>query len=131
MLRGIAGVIAGLVAAWLPVALTEVVNRHLWPPPAGVDMRERSEMFRYVATLPTAAFVLVLGGWLVGTLLGAWLAAKIGRSPVPAYILGAILVTAGIVNTIVIPQPHWFSAISFVIYIGGTLAGARAGRITS
>src|SRR5215472_10632822 len=112
MLRGIAGVIVGLIATWLPVALMEVITHHTWPPPAGLDMRQRSDMFRYVATLPAAAFALVLIGWLVGTLLGTWLAAKIGRSPTPAYILGAILVAAGIFNFIVIPQPHWFSAIS-------------------
>jgi len=127
MLRGIGGVIAGLVAAWLPIVLVESVAHHLYPPPVALNMYARTDMFRYVQTLPATAFVLVLAGWLAGTVLGTWLAARIGRSAVPAYILGAILFVAGIVNSIVIPQPLWFSIASFVIYIGGTAAGARVG----
>ena len=131
MLRRIGAVIAGLIAAWLPIGFTETINRHLYPPPPGLDMHSRADIFRYVGTLPTTAFVLVLAGWLVGTFLGTWVAAKIARSAIPAYILGAILLAAGIFNTIAIPQPVWFSIASFLIYIGGTVAGARAGAPTS
>jgi uncharacterized protein YqfA (UPF0365 family) len=45
-----------------------------------------------------------------------------------AYVVGALLLIAGIVNSIVIPQQVWFSAVSFVIYVGGPLLGARLGH---
>ena len=127
MLRRIGAVVLGLIAAWLPIALVEAFTHHLYPPPPGLNMHARTDVFRYVGTLPTPAFILVLGGWLVGTFLGTWLAAKIARSAIPAYILGAILLAAGIFNSIAIPQPLWFSIASFAIYIGGTAAGARVG----
>ena len=47
--------------------------------------------------------------------------------PVPGYIVGALLLCAGIANAFLIPQPIWFSIASIVIYISATWVGARAG----
>lgn len=69
--------------------------------------------------------MLVLAGWFVGTLLGTFIAAKIGQSRLPAYIVGAFLLAAGIANSIMIPQPIWFSALSFIIFIAVPFGGTR------
>ncbi len=122
-MRAVLGVIAGFVAAFVCVQGAEMFVHHLYPFPPGADMHDMPTIKAFVATLPVKAFVLVLGGWLVGTLLGTFLAAKIARSRVPGYVLGAILLCLGIVNSIIIPQPPWFTAASIVVYIAGTLAG--------
>ena len=127
MLRKIGGVVAGLLIAFVLVEAAELIVHQLYPPPPGTNMKDFNEVKKFVSTLPTAALVLVLTGWLIGTFAGTFAAARIGRSAAPGYIVGGILLAAGIVNAVVIPQPVWFSAVSFVIYIAMTIAGAKLG----
>jgi hypothetical protein len=122
-MRGVLGVIVGLVVAFVCVQAAEMITHQLYPFPPGADMHDMATIKKFVATLPTTALVLVLSGWLVGTLLGTFVAAKIGRSRVPAYVLGVLLLCGGIANSFVIPQPVWFTAVSIVIFIAATFAG--------
>jgi hypothetical protein len=71
--------------------------------------------------------LIVLTGWLIATFVATWLAARIAGTPITGYIVGALLLCAGIANAFIIPQPVWFSIASIVIYIGATWVGARAG----
>ncbi|HYS54550.1 MAG TPA: hypothetical protein VER58_12400 [Thermoanaerobaculia bacterium] len=126
--RRIGATILGIIVAALIVQCAELIVHFLYPPPPGYNMRNMDEVKKFVAALPALAMVVVLIGWLIGTLAGTFLGAKIGRSRVPAYIIGALLFLGGIANATMIPQPVWFSVASFVIYIGGTIAGAMLGR---
>ena len=127
MLRGIGGVVVGIIAWIVIVQVGEFVVHRLYPPPPGYNMRDMEQGKRYVATLPATAMVIVLVGQVVGTLGGAFSAAKIGRSRVPAYVIGALLLVAGVVSTFVIPQPLWFVVLELAGYIGATILGARLG----
>lgn len=130
MLRKIGGVLGGLALAFIVVQAVETIVHVMYPPPPGTDMRNVAAVKAFVATLPLTAFLLVLFGWLVGTFAGTSAAAKIGRSSVPAYIVGALLLCAGIANAMMIPQPLWFSIASIAIYIVMTFAGAQLAAIT-
>ncbi|HSP14170.1 MAG TPA: hypothetical protein VLV78_05405 [Thermoanaerobaculia bacterium] len=127
MWRRIGAFVAGLAIAFLLVEAAELGVHQLYPAPPGTNMSDMKAVKAYVGTLPPAAFVLVLAGWLVGTVAGTFAATRIARNPAPAYVLGALLLAAGIANAISIPQPLWFSIVSFVIYVAGTIAGARLG----
>ena len=126
-LRYAGAVIAGLIAAFVLVAGAEGIVHVLYPPPSGINMEDFEQVKQFVAALPLTALVLVLGGWLIGTFVATWLAAKIAHNPLAGYVAGALLLAAGVVNAIRIPQPVWFSIASFVIYIGATMIGARSG----
>lgn len=128
-LRHIGAVIAGLIAAFVLVASAEAIVHVLYPPPPAANMEDFEQVKRFVASLPLPAYLLVLTGWLIGTFVATWLAAKIAQNPIAGYIAGAILFALGVVNAIKIPQPVWFSIVSFVIYVGATILGARAGSI--
>lgn len=130
MLRKIIGVLLGLVVALVLVQLSEMLVHRFYPPPSGVDMHDFSEIKKYVAALPVTALLLVLSGHLMGTLAGTFAAARVGRSAVPGYVLGAFMLAAGVANAFVFPQPLWFSAATFVICIVMTLAGTRIGAPT-
>lgn len=130
-LRYAGGVIAGLIVAFALVAGAEGIVHVLYPPPSGTNMDDFEQVKKFVAALPVPAYFLVLTGWLIGTFVATWLAAKIARSPIAGYIVGLILLALGAFNAIKIPQPMWFSIASFVIYIGATIVGARAGAKTS
>ncbi len=127
MLRNIGGVIAGLIAAWLLVSIAEMGAHKLYPPPRGMDMTDFNQVKQFVASLPVSALLVVLAGWLVGTFFGTWLAARIAQRRIAAYVVGGLLLAAGIANSVLIPQPVWFSALSFMVYIAMTLVGARVG----
>ena len=128
VLRSIAAVIAGLVVAFVFVQAAETITHRLYPFPPGSDMHDMATIKKFVSTLPAPAFAIVLGGWFVGTLLGTFAAAKIGRSRIPAYVVGVLLLAGGIMNSVMIPQPVWFSAFSFLIYILAIVAGVKVGQ---
>ncbi|HEX9162199.1 MAG TPA: hypothetical protein VF980_10880 [Thermoanaerobaculia bacterium] len=127
MLRRIGGVLAGFVIAFVIVQVSEVGVHAMNPPSPAIDMHSMKGIKAYVAALPLSAFVLVLAGWCVATVAGTYAAARIARTRGAAYVVGAILFAAGVYNSFAIPQPAWFSTISLIIYVLGTLAGARLG----
>ncbi|MDP9362165.1 MAG: hypothetical protein M3P29_12015 [Acidobacteriota bacterium] len=125
--RYVGAVIAGLIVAFLVVAGAEGIAHKIYPPPPGTDMHDMNQVKAFVATLPLSALLVVLAGWLIATFVATWLATKIARNPIAGYVVGALLLCAGIANAFMIPQPVWFSIVSFVIYIGATIIGSRAG----
>ncbi|MGH9423915.1 MAG: hypothetical protein ACRD3J_28320 [Thermoanaerobaculia bacterium] len=125
--RGIGAVIAGLIVSFLIVFGAEAISHKIYPPPPGMSMKDMDQVKAFVATLPLSVLLIVLAGHLIGTFAGTWTAAKIARSAIAPYVLGALLLCAGIANAVMIPQPVWCSIATFVIYIGATWAGARAG----
>ncbi|MEA2339869.1 MAG: hypothetical protein QOE82_3876 [Thermoanaerobaculia bacterium] len=127
ILRRIGAVIVGLIVAFLLVYAAEGIAHKIYPPPAGMNDRDMTQVKAYIATMPLTPMLVVLGGWMIATFVATWLAARIAGTPVPGYIVGAILLCLGIANAFIIPQPIWFSIASIVIYIGATWVGARAG----
>jgi hypothetical protein len=127
ILRRVGAVIAGMIIAFLLVAGAEGIAHMIYPPPPGMNNQNMNQVKAYIATLPLSAMLVVLTGWLIATFVATWLAARIAGTPVPGYIVGALLLCAGIANAFLIPQPVWFSIASIVIYIGATWVGARAG----
>lgn len=125
VLRGVLGFIAGLFVAWCFVFGAEALTHRLYPFPPHSDMRDLTTIKNFVDTLPIAAFIIVLAGWFIATLLGTFVAAWIGQSRIPAIIVAVLLLFAGIVNAKVIPQPVWFTATSIAIYLLVPLAGIR------
>lgn len=122
-MRAVLGVVVGAIVAFVCVQAVEMFVHQLYPFPPGADMKDMATIKTFVATLPLTALVLVLGGWLVGTLLGTFVAAKIGRSRLPAYIVGVLLLCGGIANSFIIPQPVWFTAVSILIFLAVPFAG--------
>jgi hypothetical protein len=128
ILRRVGAVIAGLIVAVVLVEGAEAIVHLKNPFPPAMDHHDMAQIKKFVSTLPADALLLVLAGWLLGTIAGTFTAAKIAGTRVPGYVLGAILLAGGIANSIIIPQPLWFSIVSFVIYIGGTFAGVALAR---
>jgi hypothetical protein len=127
IVRGIGAVIAGMIVSFLLVLGAEAISHRIYPPPPGMNMQDMAKVKAYVATLPMSVLLIVLTGHLIATFVATWTAAKIARGPIAGFIVGALLLAAGIVNAFMIPQPVWFSIASFVIYISATWAGVRAG----
>ena len=129
VLRRIAAVIVGLIIAAVLVQLAEIAVHAMHPFPPGLNEHDFNQVKKYVSTLPIDALLVVLAGWLLGTIAGTFTAAKIGATRTTAYILGAILFCLGMVNAVIIPQPLWFTIASLVIYAGGAVVGGRLGGL--
>ena len=127
MLRRIGGFFAGLIIAFVIVQIAEMGVHSMHPFPPGMNTKDFNEIKKFVATLPVSAFILVLTGWLVGTFAGTFTAARLSRTATSGYVLTAVLFGAGVLNSIIIPQPMWFSIVSYIIYLVAGIAGTRLG----
>jgi len=130
VVRSIGAVIVGFVVASLVMALIEFVNGHVLYPELGKaaeGMTDREAIRALMASAPVGAFLMVLFGWALGSLVGGFLAAWIGWSaPVAnALVLGGLLTLAGIANNLMLPPPGWFWILSLVVLLPAAYAGAR------
>ena len=130
VLRSILAVIAGFIAASVVMMVIESINGHILYPEMGKmaeGMRDREAIRTLLATAPVGAFLVVLFGWSLGSLVGGFLAVWISRdrTPVHALVLGGLLTLAGILNNLMIPPPIWFWIPTLVVFLPAAWAGAR------
>lgn len=130
VVRSILAVIAGFVAASLIMVVVETVNGHVLYPELGKmaeGMTDREEIRALMASAPVGAFLVVLLGWVLGSLVGGLLAAWIGwHAPVAhALALGGCLTLAGIANNLMLSPPRWFWIVSLIVFLPAVYAGAR------
>lgn len=128
--RSVLAVIAGFVAASAVMMLIESANGRVLYPELGKmaeGMTDREAIRALLANAPVGAFLVVLVGWALGSLVGGFLAAWIARNaPVGhALVLGGLLTLAGIANNLMIPPPGWFWIPSLAVFLPAAYAGAR------
>jgi hypothetical protein len=110
MIRNILAVVAGLAVGMAFNMAIIMANAYvLFPMPAGMDMADPEQMNAYVATLPFAAFLVVLVAHLGQSFFGGWTAARLaGSQPLPlAMIVGVLSLLGGIMNMMTIHGPTW------------------------
>jgi hypothetical protein len=126
--RGVVGIILGLLLAFAITFAVEAVNARIYPPPPGVDLANPESVKAMMAVMPRAALMVVLAGWFVGALLGTALAARFARpAGWPPLAVGILLLAAAVMNMYVIPHPVWFWVVGVAIYPVATWRGARLG----
>ncbi len=128
-LRYIAAWIAGFVAGFLFIALGSYVSGLIFPAPQDLDTKDYEALVNFIQTLPPSALFLMLfvqasGAFIAGLVCSFitgrfWLLGQIG--------LGALFLTGGILNSVVIPHPWWFTVADLLLYLPATFAGAAIG----
>lgn len=129
--RQILGVIAGVVVGGLVVFLVELVGHSLFPPPPGTDLSNPEDVKRLISLLPVGALLMVLVGWLIGSLAGAWTANRIARTSMAGWIVAALFILLTAYNFTVIPHPTWMIAAGIAIplfsaWIAAWMTGPKA-----
>jgi hypothetical protein len=129
IVRSIIAVIVGFVAASLVMVLIEFLNGHVFYPEMGKaaeGLTDREAIRALMASAPTGAFLVPLAGWVLGSLVGGFLAAWIGSSApmANALALAGLLTAAGIANNLMLPPPTWFWIVSVVVFFPAAYAGA-------
>jgi uncharacterized protein YacL len=134
ILRSVGAVLLGAIVAGVLIACLEFLGSKIFPLPPGTDPMDMEAVKAAMANVPVGALLLVLFGWFVGTAAGAWIAARVaGRAPMAhGLIVGALLLTGGIANMLMLPHPSWFWVLAVAVfavaaYLGARLAAGGAG----
>ena len=130
MIRSFFAVISGLFAMMIVITFTQIANVKLfYPPPASLDFNDKVAVAAYAQSMPWQAMAVVVLGWLLGTYIGATVAARISKDHVMAcaLIIGALDVVLTAFNALSIPHPTWALAMGLLLPIPlAWLAGKQA-----
>lgn len=129
-LWGLLAVVVGLVIGNVVNGALIMVSGTIIPPPAGADVTTVEGLKAAMPLFEPKHFIIPFLAHALGTLVGAFVAGLIapGRSIVPAAVVGAFFLLAGIANVILLPAPLWFSITDLVLayvpmaWLGQTLA---------
>lgn len=130
--RAILAVVAGCVLSVLVVAGLEALGHQIYPPPAGVDLRDPAAMRTVIARMPAGAFVILVSGWILGAGLGAWLATRLSGTGKawPGGVVGGVTLAATVINLFTIPHPVWVVVAALIGIPLAAWVGIRFGQTT-
>lgn len=136
MIRNIAATAAGLVTAFVMIALIEKLGHIIYPPPPELDFTDMEAIRPYIASLPLLALLMPIFAYFLGAFSGTLLACYAGtaRPIIFAAVIGLFVLAGTIANLIWIPHPHWFSVLAVVVVVAGAWLAmqlANAGRASS
>ena len=134
VLRSIAAVVLGFVAASPVMMIVEAINGRVLCPElakAAEGVTDRAAIRALFAGAPTGALLVVIAGWILGSFLGGWVAARVaGRAGLGhGLALGLLLTLAGIANNLMLPPPLWFWVAGLVVMLPAAWAGAKLARV--
>lgn len=124
--RNILAIISGLLLGSLVNSLLVALGPLLIPVPAGLDTASMEGLQRSIHLLPAASFVFPWLAHAVGTVCGAFVAARlaVGRGLWPALSIGAFFLAGGIAMVLFVGGPAWFTALDLgLAYIPMALLG--------
>lgn len=135
ILAVIAGVVVGSFVNMVLVNLGPVV----FPLPEGADMSTMENMRESMQIFSPANFVFPFLGHALGTLVGAFIAAKFAASHSVkfAICIGVIFLAGGIAAVSMLGGPLWFKVADLLLayipmsLVGATLAGGQKSSIKS
>ncbi len=130
-IRNILAVIAGLLAGSILNGAIVSLNGKLIALPEGADITTMEGLARSLPLFRPVHFLLPFLGHALGTLGGAWLAAKLAASGKMgrALIVGVFFLCGGIYMIVEMPgAPLWFSLCDIILaYLPMAWAGGRLG----
>jgi MFS family permease len=130
ILRIVSAVVAGIVSGGLTVAVVEVINSLVFPPPTELDLTDHAALMKWMQTLPVTAFVVVVIGWM----LGGFVATYVGRRVAPDRMVQSgiiplvVFLAATVMNLFTISHPWWMWPVGLVLVLLGGGFGLVASR---
>jgi len=134
-LRNILALVAGVVIGGIVNMAIVMVSATVIPPPAGANLTTAEGLKASIHQMEPKHFLMPFLAHALGTLVGAFIAAKIGASRhlLLALIVGGFFLVGGVSAVMMLPSPAWFTATDLVGaylpmgYLGGWLA-QKAGK---
>lgn len=131
ILRNTLAVIAGLIVGGLVNSGIIMLSSFLIPPPEGVDPNDIESIKANVELYDVKHFVVPFLAHALGTLIGAFIAVKIGisRYKILAYIIAGLFMIGGLMMAFMLPEFYLFSIVDLSLayfpmaVLGWSLAG--------
>ena len=133
ILRNILAVIAGLLVGSAVNMAIIILGPMVIPPPEGIDLSDSDKFAENLKLLEPANFIAPWLAHALGTLVGAFIAAKVAASHKMKFALGigVFFLGCGIVMVAMFGGPIWFTVLDLtgaylpMGYLGGMLGGAK------
>ena len=127
LVRGIGAGIAGVLAAFVTVAVVEAASHALLPRGAAPSAADRQAIAAYIAAMPVGAFLGIAFAWALAVLVGTWVAVAIARRRPRLYagIVGGLIALSAVLNFVLVPHPAWFVAVGLAAVLVATFVAAR------
>lgn len=128
--KNIVAVVIGIViGSTINMALISI-SSSIIPPPEGADITTIEGLKASIHLFKPINFIFPFLAHALGTLTGAFLAAKLAASHHMkfAYGIGFFFLLGGIANVFMLPAPMWFNVLDLVLaylpmaYLGGKMA---------
>ena len=110
MIRNAVAVMTGyIVGSVINMALIQLKILVLFPPAEGIDVGDIVQFNRYIATLPTEAFLFIIAAHLSQSFVGAWITARLSSSHtmILAMGIGVLSLAGGIMSMTMTEGPAW------------------------
>jgi hypothetical protein len=132
MIRSALVLLAGVVAALFVVILMDTMAGNIWALPAGTDPNNPDSMRQAVATLPVAAFLLLLVGWVLASGIGSYVAARLAMHSRATHglIVALFVLVATVGNLAKFPHPAWLWVASIILIPAAGWAATKLVRPT-
>jgi hypothetical protein len=133
MKRNILSVVVGLATAIIIFLIAETINGNLHPAPPTLDYKDTIAVKAFYENQPLSLWLLVLAGWIIGSLLCGFLIkliSKSGNKKLP-IIAGCILTLSAVANFFSLPHPTWFIVVGLLAFIPSTLLGHNLYKLKS
>lgn len=133
IMRNLLAVIAGLVVGIVVNMAIITVGPMVIPPPTGVDMSDMDKFAENIKLLEPANFIAPWLAHALGTLVGAFTAAKVADAHKMKFALGigVFFLLGGIMMVSMVGGPVWFAVLDLIGaylpmgFLGGMLGGAK------
>ena len=116
IVKNILAIIAGIIVGSAVNMGLIIISGSIIPPPEGVDPADMESLKSSMHLFEAKHFIMPFLAHALGTLVGAWAAARIAtnRQFTFAMIIGLFFLLGGIVNSIQIPAPSWFIGVDLI-----------------
>ncbi|POS00691.1 hypothetical protein Q361_1304 [Flavobacterium croceum DSM 17960] len=133
MKRNILSVVVGLATAIITFLIAETINGNLHPAPTTLDYKNTIAIRAFYENQPISLWLLVLAGWIIGSLLCGFLIKLISKSDNKKLpiIAGCILTLSAVANFFSLPHPTWFIVVGLLVFIPSTLLGHKLYKLKS
>ncbi|SFR81384.1 hypothetical protein [Maribacter stanieri] len=130
IVKNILAVVAGLTIGSVVNMLIIMVSGSIIPPPEGGDITTMEGLKATMHLFEPQNFIFPFLAHALGTLVGAFVAAKIAasRKMLMALIVGLFFLIGGTINIVLLGGPMWFTALDIIVaympmaYLGFLLA---------
>lgn len=133
ILKNFLAIIVGLLVGGSVNMGLILISGSVIPPPEGADLTTMEGLIEAMPLMQPQHFIFPFLAHAIGTLVGAFLTAKLAASYqwYLGIFIGLMFFIGGTVNVMSLPSPLWFNVLDLIVayfpmaWIGASLAGAK------